>query len=153
MITLAFYKGRASNPWHRFQDGVIRRVTGGVYSHVELIAGSASLGAEHLCLSASGRDGGVRAKVLTLKPAHWDLVEQSNPRATAEQIIRDRIGAGHDDRGLFPSQVLAPGRHSADRWFCSEICGAALGLPNPQRLPPQMVFDVVTRNEDRMIWR
>ena len=94
-----------------------------------------------------------RAKVLTLKPAHWDLLERSNPRASAEQIIHDRIGAGHDDRGLILSQVRALDRHGADRCFCSEICGAALGLPNPQRLPPQMVFDVVTRNEDRMIWR
>jgi len=153
MITLAFYKGRASNPWHRFQDGVIRRVTGGVYSHVELIAGSASLGAEHLCLSASGRDGGVRAKVLTLKPAHWDLVELINPQSSAVRFIRDRIGARYDYRGLILSQVFALGRHSADRWFCSEICAAALGLPNPQRLSPQMLFDVVTWNDDRMIWR
>lgn len=37
MITLAFYKGLETDPWHRLQDVGIRLATRGPYSHVELI--------------------------------------------------------------------------------------------------------------------
>ncbi len=71
------------------------------------------------------------------------------------QFIKDHLGARYDYAGLVLSQVLAFGRHDPDKWFCSEICAAALGLPNPQRLSPQFLFDVVTwkkgwRLHDRM---
>lgn len=144
MITLAFYKGRASNPWHRAQDAAIRFATRSLYSHVELIAGDAEFKKVHECLSSSGRDGGVRVKVMALKPANWDLVQLNVPPENPVRFVRDRIGAGYDYTGLLFSQVLALSRHDRSRWFCSEICGAALGLPAPHRLSPQMLFDVVT---------
>jgi hypothetical protein len=59
------------------------------------------------------------------------------------QFIRDYLGARYDYAGLMLSQVLAFGRHNPDKWFCSEICAAALGLPNPQRVSPQFLFDVI----------
>jgi len=54
------------------------------------------------------------------------------------------LGAGYDYTGILFSQVLAFGRHDESRWFCSEIIAASLGLPNPQRVSPQFLFDVVT---------
>ncbi len=144
MITLAFYKGLATDPWHRLQDAGIRFATRGRYSHVEFIAGAADFGQPLECLSSSGRDGGVRSKVMVLKPAHWDLVQLAIDADGPADFIRSRIGARYDYTGLLLSHVLAFGRHDEDRWFCSEIIAAALGLPNPQRLSPQLLFDVVT---------
>ena len=73
-VTLAFYKGRGNSVFQRFQDGIIRSVTRGIYSHVELISGDPLHGQFAVCLSASGRDGGVRGKRILLKPESWDLV-------------------------------------------------------------------------------
>ncbi len=143
MITLAFYKGRSDRPWRRAQDAAIRWATRGRYSHVEMIAAIAQHGETAQCLSSSGRDGGVRAKQILLKPDSWDLVELRIDPAKPAEFIRERIGAQYDYKGIFLSQVLALGRHDESRWFCSEICAAALDLPNPQRVSPQFLFDVV----------
>tara|TARA_R100000789_G_scaffold79866_1_gene75154 strand:+ start:170 stop:637 length:468 start_codon:yes stop_codon:yes gene_type:complete len=152
-VTLAFYRGRGNTVFKRFQDGLIRSVTGGIYSHVELISGTALLGQFSVCLSASGRDGGVRQKHILLAADSWDLVLLPMDAEAPCQFIRDHLGARYDYAGLMLSQVLAFGRHNPDQWFCSEICAAALGLPNPQRVSPQFLFDVVTwaRNGMRAI--
>jgi len=142
-VTLAFYKGRASDPWHRAQDAAIRLATRGTYSHVELIPGSITLGDTATCLSASGRDGGVRSKRILLKPTSWDLVPLDIAHKPAAQFILARIGARYDYKGILLSQLVALGRHSETRWFCSEIVAAALGIKNPHRVSPQMLFDIV----------
>lgn len=143
MMTLAFYKGRGASLWQRVQDKAIRFATGGKYSHVELIAGTALHGKIAQCLSSSGRDGGVRSKRILLKPESWDLIElQIDPDRPA-QFIRDRIGAPYDYKGILLSQVLALGRHDESRWFCSEICAAALSIPSPQRVSPQFLFELL----------
>lgn len=144
MITFAFYKGRGKTVWERVQDAGIRFATRGIYSHVELISGPVELGQVVVCLSSSGRDGGVREKRILLKPDSWDLVQMNIAPEQPVQFIRDRIGARYDYRGILFSQVLALGRHSESRWFCSEICAAALGLKSPQRMSPQLLFEVLT---------
>ncbi|MGH1447445.1 MAG: hypothetical protein ACRBBO_15530 [Cognatishimia sp.] len=151
-ITLAFYKGRAKSRWHRLQDWAIRWRTRpdkfslhmADYSHVELIEGSAKHGETHLCLSASGRDGGVRQKHILLKPESWDLVELNIKADDVAAFIRERSGAGYDYRGILCSQVFRLGLHDESLWFCSEIIAASLDLPNPQRVSPQFLFDVLT---------
>lgn len=144
MITLAFYKGRGKTRWQRLQDAAVRLATRGRYSHVELIAGSAVHGETVDCLSSSGRDGGVRKKRILLKHESWDLVELRIDPVPPVRFIQHRLGAAYDYRGILLSQVLALGRHNEARWFCSELVAAALGLPNPQRVSPQFLFDVVT---------
>jgi hypothetical protein len=143
VITLAFYKGRSSQRWQRIQDAAIRRMTGGQYSHVELIEGRAVLGEVALCLSSSGRDGGVREKEILLKPDSWDLMLLDVDPSGPAEFIRARIGARYDYTGIVLSQVFALGGHSKVNWFCSEIIGRALGLLSSQRISPQMLFDVV----------
>ncbi len=144
MITLAFYKGRGSTWWYRVQDMLIRFATRSGYSHVELIEGRAELGASFVCLSSSGRDGGVREKRITLKPESWDLVTLSADPEPVAAYIRDRIGARYDYLGILLSQIFALSRHDAAKWFCSEICAAALGMANAQRMSPQALYDMVT---------
>lgn len=143
-VTLAFYKGTASSRWHRLQDAAIRLATRGRYSHVELVARRAVDGEVARCFSSSGRDGGVRVKRILLKPESWDLVELNIDPQGPSGFIHERLGAGYDYTGILFSQVLALGRHDESRWFCSEIIAASLGLPNPQRVSPQFLFDVVT---------
>lgn len=144
MITLAFYKGRGTTWLQRLQSWAIRFSTGGIYSHVELIEGAARLGDVAVCLSSSGRDGGVRSKSIFLNPAHWDLVHlRINPVPPA-QFIREKVGAPYDYLGILLSQILAMNSHDQSRWFCSEICGAAIGIPDAQRLSPQLLYDIVT---------
>lgn len=150
MITLAFYKGRGSSWWNRVQDGLIRFATRSPYSHVELIEGTAQLGEETICLSSSGRDGGVRETTIRLKTASWDLVEMADQPAEIVDFIRTRIGARYDYLGIVLSQILSLGRHDARKWFCSEICAAALGMPNAQRMSPQALYDVVTWTQMQM---
>ena len=142
-VTLAFYKGRGKTRSHRFQDAVIRLRTGGKYSHVELIAGHADLDAHALCLSASGRDDGVREKRIFLKSESWDLVQIDIDPAGPVDFIKQRIGARYDYTGLLLSQALSLGIHEDLLWFCSEIVAAALGLPKPERFSPQFLFDVL----------
>jgi hypothetical protein len=143
-ITLAFYKGRGATLPERLQDGAIRMATRGIYSHVELIAGDAKCGQVSLCFSASSRDGGVREKPILLNSEAWDVVALNVGCNDACAFMRRHFGARYDYAGILFSQVLGFGGHNPDKWFCSEICAAALGIPNPQRLSPQMLFDVVT---------
>ncbi|MEH6521245.1 hypothetical protein [Sulfitobacter sp.] len=135
-VTIAFYKGQGVSVPQRLQEGLIRSVTRGIYSHVEMISGDALHDHFAVCLSASGRDGGVREKCILLKPESWDLVSMRMDAEAPCQFIREHLGARYDYAGLILSQVLALGRHNPDKWFCSEICAAALGLPNPQRVSP-----------------
>ena len=144
MITLAFYKGRGSTIWTRLQDWAIRFATRSPYSHVELIVGRAEFGREEVCLSSSGRDGGVRQTTILLRREHWDLVDMPDQPDDVADFIRARFGKRYDYIGIVFSQILSLGRHSPDKWFCSEICAAALGMPNAQRMSPQALYDVVT---------
>lgn len=144
MITLAFYKGRGTTLWQRLQDWGIRFATRSPYSHVELIPGRAEFDQPNTCLSSSGRDGGVRETQITLKRAHWDLVDMPDQPDEIADFIRQRSGARYDYLGIVFSQILSLGRHDSAKWFCSEICAAALGMPNAQRISPQALYDVVT---------
>ncbi|MEO0485259.1 MAG: hypothetical protein AAF092_05050 [Pseudomonadota bacterium] len=144
MITLAFYKGRGRTLGERIQDAAIRFATRGIYSHCELIGGRAVLGEEALCLSSSGRDGGVRSKRILLKPESWDLVYLDIDAAEPVAFIRAQIGAKYDYVGILLSHVMALGLHRRDRWTCSEICASAIWMTQAQRISPQSLFDIVT---------
>jgi hypothetical protein len=124
-------------------DAAIRIATRGIYSHVELISGRAELGAAELCLSASSRDGGVRLKTITLKPAHWDLVCLDLDAELVFCSAQVHIGDGYDFVGILGSQMLPFDWQDPNKWFCSELCAQALGLPKPQRYSPQRLFEVV----------
>ena len=143
MLTLAFYKGRGATRLDRFVDWAIRAATGGIYSHVELIAGPAELGETAVCLSSSGRDGEVREKHITLRPESWDLVTLNIDPKSPEGFIRARLGKKYDFRGIVLSHFFAFGGHDSDRWFCSELCAAAIGIPSPHKVSPARLYELV----------
>lgn len=133
-LMLAFYKGEGD-----WIDRAVRWATRSPYSHVEMLlhdrhpTHSGWFGG----LSSSIRDGGVRRKTITITPGHWHFVDL--PWADAEaawQFAFQQIGARYDLPGILGSQIVALRRQSPDRWFCSELCAAALGMGQPETLSP-----------------
>lgn len=134
---LALYKGRKSGRRpgdlaKRAADWLIRKATHSPYSHCE-IAVDIGIDRYH-CYSASGRDGGVRKKWMALPPEKWDLAELSGvDLAKLQALYQQTRQSGYDWLGVFGYPL---GLNLQDRWFCSEWCAAALGLPNPHRYTP-----------------
>ena len=139
MITVAFYKGR-----DHWLDRAIQAATGGPYSHVELIAGVAGGGDTVRCLSSSWRDGGVRAKVITLHPDRWDFVTIDTPANPAVAFIEKQIGRRYDILGALACPFLPSRLWGPRRWFCSELVAASLGLRRAHRYDPTDLYRVLT---------
>jgi uncharacterized protein YycO len=59
----------------------------------------------------------------------WDTIEvvvsESEQKAILEWL-KCEMGSGYDWFGLFMCQVFRFGRHNQNKWFCSELCTAAL---------------------------
>lgn len=146
-VTLAFYKG----PTGLF-GRLIRAATKSPYSHVELIAGDAYYGQLTECYSSSETDGGVRMKSICLDGEEWDLITLLHYPSTAANFIQQKAGQKYDWLGILLSQVFPLARHRKNRWFCSEICAAALGFEQPHRYSPGALYELVWR-EMRLVRR
>ncbi len=135
-VYLASYKDT-----HRGLAGLvnvaIRVLDRAAYSHSEICIGNPFEG-EAECFSASGVDGGVRMKRMQLSRAKWDVLHLPG---VSEQQVREhyhrRKGAGYDywGTGRFALPWLL--REHLTKDFCSEFCGAAMGLWEPWRYSPQ----------------
>jgi len=134
VIVLAFYKGHG-----RFFDRVTRWVTRSAFSHCEILQAlpeRSDVAFEARAGSSSGRDGGVREKVILFKSGSWVFVTVPWSGGGAVDRIIAEIGNPYDYLGLIASQAFNLRRHRRDQWFCSEICAHALGLSAPQELSP-----------------
>lgn len=150
-VYLALYKGRKSGRMPkalalRLVDWVIRKATRGIYSHCEI---ALALGdGVFECYSSSLRDGGVRCKVMPLAAAKWDLIPlPSTPEAheRLQRVWTETRGQGYDLRGALG--VAFGLRHNRRRWFCSEWCAAALGLPDGWRWSPNDLAAIVSQSK------
>lgn len=126
MIYLAFYRGEG-----RFlSDTVVQWITRSDFSHCELFKSEEppSLGETHTCITAVGKDGGVRIKDVTFTPGRWEIV--GVPWAPADTIEKAKsfMGSGYDYLGLAMTQFINLRRHNPARLFCSKLCAIALGL-------------------------
>lgn len=137
MVYLAFYKGSG-----RFLDRLIRCSTGSKYSHVELLPNpnveAISSGDAFVAeaWSASGRDGGVRSKSITFHPDRWDFVAVGWAPLNSPYRIAREVGKKYDFVGAVSVPFAFAKRQSDSRWFCSEICAAALGIAEPHMYSP-----------------
>ena len=125
MVRLALRKHDA-----RLTARFIQWWTGSPYSHCELVVYG-------LCYSSSAMDGGVRCKQIDLDPDKWDIIDL--PWADGAQIVecfRDTDHHRYGWLGLVTSQLLNLNRATSGAQFCSQWCGAALGLPAPSSLNP-----------------
>jgi hypothetical protein len=135
LIYLALYKGQGT-----LFNRLIRLWTRSKYSHCELVM------PDGRWLSASAMDGGVRAKVIELDLAHWDLIPLPWASPTIiTTLFNHHKGKGYDWLGIFASQLLPMAIDSERRMFCSEFCAAALGFYEPQRFSPALVAEVAGR--------
>lgn len=78
-VYLALYKGRKTiktpkDLAFRIIEWVIRKVTGGQYSHCEIAVSVAFSDGLFDCYSSSFRDGGVRCKRMPLPAGKWDVI-------------------------------------------------------------------------------
>lgn len=128
-MKVAFYK--TSRPGLAgLYNRLIRLWTKSKYSHCELVFGNG------ISASSSWEDGGVRFARIEYSSDNWDFVDLPPELETQayEWFVKNQ-GAKYDLWGNVHFVVSAIG-DDKDRWFCSEACGAAIGLPNPWRFDP-----------------
>jgi len=143
-MKLALYKGPPTDWQHKIAHWAVCTATGSIYSHCELVIGG-------VCWSASARDGapgkrnGVRGKVIDLASGRWDVIElpADLDEAAALAWFQAHNGSRYDWAGVFRF-VLPLLPHRQDQWFCSEACGAALGIANPHELSPATLAERFT---------
>jgi hypothetical protein len=110
--------------------------TNSIYSHCELVI-------DGMCYSSSAMDKGVRAKVIDLDPAKWDVIDL--PWANAAQVLRYFQATRKHNYGwasMAASQVLNLNRELGDAPFCSQWCAAAMKLPNPVSYSPRTLGEL-----------
>ena len=92
----------------------------------------------------AGKSGGVRFKRIDVHdPSKWLLVDLGHGGArTAAAWLRAHEGALYDWQAIvgFLAWFIP---HKADRWACHEAVGAALGVPEPDRLDPASLCAVL----------
>ena len=116
---LAFYCGRKTinkpiDLLYRFIDFLIRIFTGGKFSHVEIAVLTDS---GFMCYSSSGRDGGVRKKLIDVNNDNWVLLEIDETQDLEHYLyLTDK--AKYDYIGVLGA--LLPFIRCSKRYFCSE---------------------------------
>lgn len=131
-MQVAFYKGKGL-----IGNALVRWWTRSPYSHCELVVGG-------IWYSSSLMDGGVRGKVITYNPDHWDLV--TLPDELAPQILAYyelTKGYRYSWLDLIRSQLFNSTADEAGASFCSDWCAAALGIPNPTLYSPATLNDLL----------
>mgnify|MGYP000859821151 FL=1 len=148
-IYLALYKGlRDGSGWRvwcaRATDWLTRVLTRGQYSHCKIAVREHPQASVYTCYSASIRDKGVRCKVMPLPAAKWDLIPLPSTPEAHEQLQKvwtSTEGQGYDLMGALGIAFGLP--QNRRRWFCSEWCATALGLPTGWRWSPNDLAVIV----------
>lgn len=131
-VQLLMYKGKG-----KIGNALIRWWTKSEYSHCEIRIGS-------LCYSSSLTDGGVRSKVIEVKPENWDIIEL-NPEIACSvlALFKQTKGKGYSYLDLLLAQIFNTARNRSSKDFCSEWCARALRLPNATTYSPKTLNDLV----------
>lgn len=109
---------------------ITRWIDHGPYSHCEIVF------SDGMSASSSYIDGGVRFKIITYNPEHWDFIEVPDYlEACSRNWFREHNGEPYD---LWGNVRFAFGfaRESNGAWFCSEAVMAALGYQDAYRYGP-----------------
>lgn len=125
MVKLALYK--KAGTWI---NRVIRWRTQSAYSHCELVIGGR-------CYSSSGRDDGVRGKLININDGGWDVIEL--PWVDAQDVLAFYEQTQYDDYDYLGAILGRAGDvklEDREAWFCSEWCAAAIGFSEAWRFTP-----------------
>lgn len=128
---------------------IIRVWTLSKYSHVELVF------SDGMAFSSDEADNGTRYKKIDINDTDWDVL---NIPCTPEQerYVRDfcdeENGLKYDKIGICFSFLPIPiGWQSANKWFCSEFCTAAVQRIGylvgytPARISPKKMFKFLSK--------
>ena len=139
-MKIAFYKGRT-----RLFDRLVQWWTRSPYSHCEIVFDSHPVEAGTLCASSSKLDGGVRFKIIELKPERWDIIDLplSDENAAFDWFLL-HSGEGYDVLGLLG--FVLPIVDRSNKWFCSEACAQALGFTESWRYSPAILHSAISRH-------
>jgi hypothetical protein len=123
----AFYKAKGT-----LLDRVIRYWDNGPYSHCELVF------QDGMSCSATNRDGmRVRGKYISYDNDSWDFIELPDDlEEAARRFFTLTDGAKYDLLGQVRFLFLSPFKGFKDKYWCSEWCAQALGMPEPWRHTP-----------------
>ena len=152
-LELAFYKAEYEKKKHFWQKGFfsqrIAHHARGTHSHVELVFTYTD--GEEYCFSSSEVDGGSRFKVGTLvlkNPQKWDRYTVSKDSELIERVwefCQREQGKPYDWVGVSRFKLSFLNEDKA-KWYCSEICQAALHLydlfPRLYSIHPEDMFRI-----------
>lgn len=119
LIRVAFFKG----PTKSLVSWAIRFWTASRFNHCEVIL------PDGRALRADGNLGVVWNAIPDSEAHLWDILTLSVTEEVLAELVTfatHEIGSGYDWRGIFLAQFLPLRREDPDRWFCSELCAAAL---------------------------
>ena len=134
MIYLAFYRGEG----RLLSDTLVQWVTRSDFSHCELFKSNKppSFDTPYDCITAVGKDGGVRTKTIRFPDEGWEFVPVPWAPPRTFETAAEYLGQGYDYWGLLMTQFINLRRHHKMRWFCSKLCAHALGLKEPHTYSP-----------------
>lgn len=119
----------------RFGDKLIRWWTKSIYSHSEIMI-------DGVMYAASQWDGGVVARRFTPDPEKWDAIALVGLDVEKmRQFLTWQIGKRYDWKGIFLTQILPFSKHSAGKWFCSELAHKAMMIGGHQDTQPSHEID------------
>jgi hypothetical protein len=136
-MQIAFYKGPATDSVHQLSHLSVTWWTRSPYSHVELVV-------DGYAYSSSGRDDGVRRKLIDFTDGKWDLFDLDKSFVD-ESYVKDFFfqtdSKKYDWAGVFryPLPFLW---NDPNRWYCSEWCSAGLRYQNND-VSPGKLFKLV----------
>ncbi len=138
---------------HTIYSRIICFWTFGKYSHSELVFSDGK------SFSSDESDGGTRWKDSIMTAEEWDFIEVPCTKSQEKEIRRfceGEDGLQYDMVGIGFSFLPVPiGWQSAEKWFCSEICVAALQQIGyltgytPSRISPNKLYKIL-KNERRL---
>lgn len=137
-MQLAFYQGRK-----RLTNRLIADLTGGPFSHVEIILHRYPNGWA-LCLSSSMMDGGVRIKLINISTANWVVltVDIGIYETDAWEWFYQHSGAKYDYPGALRYRIKFLKQNPAKK-YCSEVVSEVLQLPKSNH--PNGLFNDLQR--------
>jgi len=136
MLHAAFYIAKPAGLYEQ-----VISLVAGTPTHCELVF------SDGLWFSSSNRDGGCRFKEIDASLGSWtflplpDVVE-----GAVREFCENQEGKGYDWVGVFLGWF---GANDPKRWFCSEVCTAALSFGKydlgliPSSTTPKRLFDCI----------
>ncbi|GHV01553.1 hypothetical protein AGMMS49521_2020 [Campylobacterota bacterium] len=137
-MQVIFYRAK-SGSW---ADKAIALWTHGGFSHCEILLDNGNM------VSASQRENRVREKPHKYNPKKWEYVDLNydyEQTQKVEEFLSAHIGNKYDWVGI--SGFVLPIKQAKSKWFCSELCAAALGFKNPDKISPNKLYKLLKERE------